>query len=76
LKKLERSIRSLGDCLNRLSSDNDVAEFLRIIHRPGWTTPAEFKLVTGIVESMIAQARALTQLKGALMTGSRAVTTE
>jgi hypothetical protein len=29
-----------------MSDNSDIDELLKIIHRPGWTTPAEFALVS------------------------------
>ena len=71
---LEAQIKELGGCLNSLANDRDFHEFITIIHRPGWTTVAEHLLVTGVVDSMLAQAKTLVGLKQVLVNGSRAVT--
>ena len=42
--------------------------------RPGWTTPAEFLLVSTILDSMAAHVDALAGMKAGLIKGSRAVT--
>jgi hypothetical protein len=73
LTRLETQVKELDHSLANLTNDKDFQEFLKIIHRPGWTTPAEQAFVTGIVDSMLAQTKALTGLKQALMTGSREV---
>ncbi len=54
--------------------DNDGwKELFRLIHFPGWTTPAEFLLVSSIVENMMVQARALNGLKQNLLQASREI---
>jgi len=76
LQQLERQINDLSHNLTDLARDGDFKELIKIIHQPGWTTPAELTLVTGTVESMIAQSKALIGLKQALIKGSREVTTK
>jgi hypothetical protein len=71
---LERQIKELGGTLISLANDSDFQEFITIIHRPGWTTVAEHLFVTGVVDSMLAQAKTLVGLKQVLVNGSRAVT--
>jgi len=56
-----------------LADNTEFDELLRIIHRPGWTTPAEFLFAMGVVESMTVHARALTDLKRTLINASRKV---
>jgi hypothetical protein len=71
---LQTQIKELGGCLSSLADDRDFQELITIIHRPGWTTVAEHLLVTGVVDSMLAQAKTLVGLKQVLVNGSRAVT--
>ena len=73
LKRLEERIDLLSKSMAKAADGKDVRELLTIIHRPGWTTPAEFLLVSGIVDSMIAHAEAMGGLKETLMKGSNAV---
>ena len=70
---LEASIKELEKDLSRLAHDAEFQELLKIIHRPGYTTPAEFTLTVGIVNTMIAQTRALAALKQALLLGNREI---
>jgi hypothetical protein len=74
LTRLEGQIKELGGTLISLADDRDFQEFITIIHRPGWTTVAEYSFVTGVVDSMLAQAKTLVGLKQVLVNGSRAVT--
>jgi hypothetical protein len=71
--KLEGRINELSHSLKQLSNDGEMQELLQIIHRPGWTTPAEALLVSGIVDSMVAKTKTLMDLKHTLMAGSRAI---
>jgi hypothetical protein len=75
LTKFEGRIKELIGSLNMLAQgeDGDLRELLRIIHQPGWTTPAELVFSHGIVDSMLVQTKALVGLKQVLLQGSRAV---
>jgi hypothetical protein len=42
LPHLEAKLRDLKELSAQFSDDADFIEMLKIIHRPGWTTPAEF----------------------------------
>jgi hypothetical protein len=70
LTRLEGQIKELGGTLISLADDRDFQEFITIIHRPGWTTVAEYSFVTGVVDSMLAQAKTLVGLKQVLVNGS------
>jgi len=73
LKHLEERLELLAKGMAKLGDGKDLRELIPIIRKPGWTTPAEFLLVTGVVDSMIAHAEGLAGLKDALVKGSRAV---
>jgi hypothetical protein len=70
---LEAKIKALSTHLETLSNTSDMEELFVIIHRPGWTTPAEFAMVNGIIDSIHAQAKTLTEMRKVLLSGSRAV---
>jgi len=71
--QIETKVKDLTKNLAKLAHERDFEELIKVIKQPGWTTPAEFKLVTGVVDSMIAQTKALTDLKQVLIEGSRSV---
>jgi hypothetical protein len=73
VKPLAAAIKDLSDGLMKLAEGKDFEELLRIVHKPGWTTPAEFMLVSGLLQSMNAQVKTLAGLKQVLLAGSRAV---
>jgi len=53
--------------------DADMNELLKIIHRPGWTTPAELLFVLAGLEALEAQLQAIGGLSESLLAASRAV---
>jgi hypothetical protein len=69
VKRFEERMDVLTAGLAKLGDVKDLKELIILIRKPGWTTPAEFMLVSSVVESMIAQAG----LKQVLVKGSRAV---
>ncbi|HEY9642043.1 MAG TPA: hypothetical protein V6C57_16265 [Coleofasciculaceae cyanobacterium] len=73
LTKLEARIKELSHGLQQLSNDDDLAELIRIIHHPGWTTPAEYLFVSGLVDALIIKTKTLGNLKHTLIAGSRLV---
>lgn len=73
LQRLEKNVSLLQKLLSDLGNASSLAEFLKTIRRPGWTTPAEFRLVAGIVDSLTAQAKALQGLQRSLIGGARLV---
>jgi hypothetical protein len=70
---LEMRINQLGDQLEVMGDTGDLKEMIFNLHRPGWTTPAEYLLVSGIVDVMFEQVNALTTLRQGLITGSRVI---
>ncbi|MFF2141599.1 hypothetical protein [Kitasatospora sp. NPDC058190] len=72
LAHLEQRIHHLITVTKAVSNDPH-EELLKIIHRPGWTTPAEAALVTGAVDALIKQTEALNEARTTLMDGARSV---
>ena len=62
-QQLEKRIAALSEALAKLGDAEDFMRLLKQIHFPGWTTPAEFMLVSSIVDTMLGQAQVLSQLK-------------
>jgi hypothetical protein len=69
-KRIEAQIREFRKHLTDLAAPTGFDEFISIIHRPGWTTPAEFTLVGGLLDAMIGNVRGLAQMKAVLLKGS------
>jgi hypothetical protein len=60
---LETQIKELRGNLAKLADDQDLQQFLLTIRHPGFTTPAEFSLFRGVVDSMLAQTKTLSNLR-------------
>lgn len=73
LVQLEISIKELRSALTRVADGAGFEEFIKIVHRPGFTTPAEAALLQGVANSMLEQARTLMSLKQILLTGAEKV---
>ena len=73
IPKLERHIKALHESVLELAVDDDFIELLKVIRFPGWTTPAEFALVTALVDTMHMQVKELTELRKSLLTASREI---
>ena len=74
--RLEKSIATVRDRLEVLAQEDDLAELIKIIHKPGWTTPAEFMLVHGVVETIGKQVEVIEVLKRNLVEGSGQIAAE
>ena len=73
LNQLEANIKELKSSHAALASGGALDELLKIIHRPGWTTPAELAFVQVGLESAQAQTRQLTALTQGLLTAAKLV---
>jgi len=70
---LETKVKALSAYLITLADIPDMEEMLVIIHRPGWTTPAEFALVSGMKDSIQGHVNNPTEIRKVLLSGSRAI---
>ena len=73
IKTLDKNIGDLAALVKRLAVADEFDELRLIIHRPGWTTPAEHLLVQGALDALRAQIDGFVALKGALLDASRQV---
>ena len=71
--KLETHIRSLKSAHAAFGNTDDWDELQILIHRPGWTTPAEHLFVVASLESILEQTKQLNSLREGLLAGARAV---
>lgn len=67
IAQLEKGIETLHKSARAFAEDDGYTELLRIIRRPGWTTPAEIAFFLAIVDGMNAQVRELTRFKQELV---------
>lgn len=70
---LEKNIKHLVKSLKSLTADDDLAELLKIIHQPGWTTPAELVFTLGMVDVIQQQVESIAGMRKTLLEGSRKV---
>jgi hypothetical protein len=75
LAKIEGHIQSMRTAHAALADSSDADELFRIIHQPGWTTPAELAFLTTALESIQAQTRQLTAMRQGLLTAAKLVST-
>jgi len=73
LDKLGRQFKDLDSLLSRLAAAERRKELIRIIKVPGWTTPAEFLLVSSITQSITAQLKVLEKLEVHLLEASQII---
>lgn len=69
IARLEDLIRSLIVELRKLAEVADLEEAIRIIHNPGFTTPAEALMIVGIAEGALTQVRSASAFKHLLGAG-------
>lgn len=76
IAQLERGIETLQKSAHAFADDEGYSELLRIIRRPGWTTPAELAIFFASIEAMSAQVRELTKFKQELVGAAKQVGVE
>ncbi|MBN8886234.1 MAG: hypothetical protein J0I77_10970 [Rudaea sp.] len=70
---LDKKISALSDALAKLGRGVTLAELLKIIRNPGWTTPAEFAFATALINAVHTHIAAIETLQGELLTASKSV---
>lgn len=73
VQALDKKITALSNALATLGRGTTLEELLRIIHNPGWTTPAEFAFAMASLNAMHSHVAALEGLQGELLSASRTV---
>src|SRR6476469_6602267 len=73
LRRFEKKVTDLSSALTHLGDGKDLRELILILHRPGWTTPAEFRFASAIVDSMATHVMALAAMKTELLAGAKLV---
>lgn len=73
IDKLAKKIKGLVAEIDKYAGDKRWNVLLEIIYKKGWTTPAEYRFVYGIVANMQEQIKVLNKLQDTLMEGSKAV---
>lgn len=73
IELLDKKVDIISDLLANLSSEEDLRKLIKEWRRPGWTTPAEYILVSGMLDSFQRQVRGLVDMKQDLFKGVEAV---
>ena len=73
IKALEKKVTALSNALAKLGKGTDLKDLILILRRPGWTTPAEYFLVDGLLNNLNTQVANVAQLKADLVRGSKMV---
>ena len=67
------ALKTLADALATLGRGAHLLELQRIIHQPGWTSPAEFAFVNAILDHLSVEVRTIERLQADLVEASRKV---
>jgi hypothetical protein len=73
IHELEKTIKTLADKLAELGRGAHLLELQRIIHWPGWTSPAELAFVNAILDHLSVEVRTIERLQADLVEASRKV---
>jgi hypothetical protein len=74
IKALDKQVGDLIASIKQLGRIEDLEELrLKVFPRPGWTTPAEFKLVSAAFDALRAQVDAASVLKQKVVEASRGI---
>jgi len=76
IHELEKSIKTLADALATLGRGAHLLELQRIIHHPGWTSPAELAFVNAILDHLGVEVRTIERLQADLVEAARKVKKE
>jgi hypothetical protein len=72
-RDVEAKITALSAALANLGSGTTLADIIKLIHFPGYTTPAEFALTIAILDAMSAQVAALMKLQTELHAATKLI---
>jgi hypothetical protein len=76
ISKLQASLRAFDNKVAELSQQRVAELLIPVIHRPGWTTIAEFALVAASLEAMQHQVDGLAHMARRLVEAAGQVGTE
>jgi hypothetical protein len=70
VQALEKQITALSDALATLGRGTTWQELFKIIHRPGFTTPAEFAFLMGLLRATQNHVTAINTLQNDILAAS------
>ena len=71
MREVEAKVTALSNALATLGRGTTLAELLKLIHFPGYTTPAEFAITMAVLDSMSTQVEALTKMQNELLAATK-----
>jgi len=71
--EVEAKVTALSNALATLGRGTTLAELLKLIHFPGYTTPAEFAMTMAVLDSMSAQVASLTRMQNELVAATKMI---
>jgi hypothetical protein len=74
--RLEKDIEQVQYRLREFVDRDRFAELIPIIKKPGWTTPAEFYLVSRAIDTISRQLEIVDYISEGLVEGARMVSVE
>jgi len=66
-------VTALSNALATLGRGTTLAELLKLIHFPGYTTPAEFAITMAMLESMSTQVESLIRMQNELVAATKLI---
>ena len=73
VREVEAKVTALSNALATLGRGTTLAELLKLIHFPGYTTPAEFAVTMLVLDAMNAQVEALTKMQNELVAATKMI---
>ena len=74
IEDVEKMLQAHRGEIQLLHERNRTEELLKIIRKPGWTTPAEFLMFTALVDQAAQLTHSLSVLHERMFEGAKAVT--
>jgi hypothetical protein len=71
--EVEKKVTALSNALATLGKGTTLAELIKLIRFPGYTTPAEFTFTIAMLESMAAQVDMLTKMQNDLLAATKQI---
>ena len=75
LSLIEAHIQSIKTSHAALGDSSEMDELFKVIHFPGFTTPAELAFLRASLDSIIAQTKQLAALRQGVLTAAKLVAT-
>jgi hypothetical protein len=70
---IDEKVTALSNALAKLGKGTSLAELIKVIRFPGYTTPAELAFTLAILEGMAAHVSALAKMEQDLLAASKQV---